>query len=66
MNRHQLSAATWIKSSYSGNNGGDCVEVAPGFPGVVPVRDSKVASGGPVIVVTRAAWAEFVAFTGGR
>ncbi|MEU6222571.1 DUF397 domain-containing protein [Streptomyces sp. NPDC047042] len=36
--------------------------MAPGFPGVVPVRDSKVASGSPVVVVTRAAWAEFVAF----
>lgn len=63
MDRHQLCAATWIKSSYSGNNGGDCIEVAPGFPGVVPVRDSKVAPGGPVIVVTRAAWAEFLALT---
>ncbi|WP_327695428.1 DUF397 domain-containing protein [Streptomyces sp. NBC_00459] len=37
--------------------------MAPGFPGVVPVRDSKVAPGGPAIVITRAAWAEFVAFT---
>ncbi|WP_234354712.1 DUF397 domain-containing protein [Streptomyces sp. NRRL WC-3618] len=36
--------------------------MAPGFPGVVPVRDSKVAFGGPVVVVTRAAWAEFVGF----
>nr|WP_232838582.1 DUF397 domain-containing protein [Streptomyces geranii] len=27
------------------------------------MRDSKVAPGGPVVVVTRAAWAEFVAFT---
>ncbi|WP_369034449.1 MULTISPECIES: DUF397 domain-containing protein [Streptomyces] len=36
--------------------------MAPGFPGVVPVRDSKAALGGPVIVVTRAAWAEFVGF----
>ncbi|MFI1360625.1 DUF397 domain-containing protein [Streptomyces sp. NPDC020898] len=63
MQRLELAAANWIKSSYSGNDGGDCVEVALGFPGVVPVRDSKVASGGPVIVVTRAAWAEFVALT---
>ncbi|WP_405769096.1 DUF397 domain-containing protein [Streptomyces sp. NBC_01538] len=37
--------------------------MAPGFPGVVPVRDSKVASGGPVVVVGRAAWAEFLALT---
>ncbi|WP_241826885.1 DUF397 domain-containing protein [Streptomyces graminilatus] len=36
--------------------------MAPDFPGVVPVRDSKAASSGPVMVVTRAAWAEFVGF----
>ncbi|MGY1500155.1 DUF397 domain-containing protein [Streptomyces sp. QTS52] len=35
--------------------------MAPGFPGVVPVRDSKVGPGGPVMVVTRVAWAGFVA-----
>ncbi|WP_232838804.1 DUF397 domain-containing protein [Streptomyces geranii] len=40
--------------------------MAPGFPGAVPVRDSKVAPGGPVILVSPAAWAQFVAFTGGR
>ncbi len=62
MQRLELGAATWIKSSYSDSNGGNCVEVAPDFPGVVPVRDSKVAFGGPVMVVTRAAWAEFVGF----
>ncbi|WP_330478478.1 DUF397 domain-containing protein [Streptomyces platensis] len=28
MNRHELSAATWTKSSYSGANGGNCIEVA--------------------------------------
>ncbi|MDX3457341.1 DUF397 domain-containing protein [Streptomyces sp. ME02-8801-2C] len=36
--------------------------MAPGFPGVVPVRDSKVGVGGPVVVVTRVAWVEFLAF----
>ncbi|WP_373420856.1 DUF397 domain-containing protein, partial [Streptomyces scabiei] len=30
-----------MKSSHSGDNGGNCIEVAPGFPGLVPVRDSK-------------------------
>ncbi|MFI5824569.1 DUF397 domain-containing protein [Streptomyces rishiriensis] len=35
------------------------MEVAPDFPAVVPVRDSKVADG-PVIVVARSAWAAFV------
>ncbi|GGS12367.1 hypothetical protein GCM10010269_59450 [Streptomyces humidus] len=54
-----LAATTWIKSSYSGDNGGNCLEVAPGFVSVVPVRDSKAADG-PVIVVARSAWAAFV------
>jgi hypothetical protein len=60
MDRHELVAATWVKSSYSDNNGGDCVEIAPGFPAVVPVRDSK-APEGPVLVVTRSAWSAFTA-----
>ncbi len=41
-----LSHATWYKSSYSGGNGGDCVEVASGLPGLVAVRDSKNPEGG--------------------
>ncbi|GAB2731231.1 DUF397 domain-containing protein [Kitasatospora kifunensis] len=35
-----LTGASWFKASYS-DNGGSCIEVAPGFPGMVPVRDSK-------------------------
>jgi len=58
MDRHELSAATWIKSSYSGENGGNCVEIAPGFPAMVPVRDSKDPDG-PVLIVTHSAWAAF-------
>ena len=54
-----LSAATWVKSSYSGTNGGDCIEVAPGFPGLVPVRDSKNPQG-PVLVINRSAWLSFI------
>ena len=34
-----LSRAAWQKSSYSGSNGGQCVEVARNLPGVVAVRD---------------------------
>ncbi|GAA0636410.1 hypothetical protein GCM10009535_10830 [Streptomyces thermocarboxydovorans] len=61
MASHEFSSATtWIKSSRSGANGGDCVEVAPGFPAVVPVRDSKKPDG-PVLVVGRSAWADFTA-----
>ncbi|ELP62217.1 putative toxin-antitoxin system, toxin component [Streptomyces turgidiscabies Car8] len=32
---------TWYKSSYSGGDGADCLEVADGHPTLVPVRDSK-------------------------
>ena len=59
MNRHELSAAIWIKSSYSDNDGGNCVEIAPAIPAVVPVRDSKNPDG-PVLVVSRSAWLAFV------
>ncbi|MFB6778977.1 DUF397 domain-containing protein [Streptomyces sp. NPDC056352] len=55
-----LSTATWHKSSYSGGDGGNCLEVADGHPGVVPVRDSKVPDG-PALVFRTAAWSPFVA-----
>jgi hypothetical protein len=48
----------WHKSSYSGN-GGNCVEVASGRPGVVAVRDSKNPDG-PVLTVSRGQWARFI------
>jgi hypothetical protein len=35
------------------------VEIAPGFPDTVPVRDSKTPDG-PVLLVTRSAWSAFV------
>ncbi|WP_369222300.1 DUF397 domain-containing protein [Streptomyces sp. R39] len=53
-------AALWRKSSYSNGDGGECVEVAGNIPGLVPVRDSKVPQG-PVLVLTAAAWAPFMA-----
>ncbi|WP_086803500.1 DUF397 domain-containing protein, partial [Streptomyces caniscabiei] len=45
-------------SSYSGTEGGDCVEVAAATA-AVHVRDSKAVAG-PVLTVSRAAWAGFV------
>ncbi|MER5676763.1 DUF397 domain-containing protein [[Kitasatospora] papulosa] len=57
---YNLSEATWHKSSYSGGDGGDCLEVATGNPDIVPVRDSKV-TGGPALVFRTAAWSAFVA-----
>ncbi|PVD03337.1 DUF397 domain-containing protein [Streptomyces sp. CS147] len=54
-----MTAAAWRSSSYSNQEGGDCVQVADGFPGVVPVRDSKNPTG-PALVVPAAAWSAFV------
>ncbi|MFD9499260.1 DUF397 domain-containing protein [Streptomyces sp. NPDC060035] len=54
-----LSTAAWRKSSYSNGDGGECVEVADGFPGHVPVRDSKTPDG-PALVFATARWASFV------
>ncbi|MFJ5119269.1 DUF397 domain-containing protein [Kitasatospora sp. NPDC088548] len=54
----KLPNAQWFKSSHS-QNGGNCVEVAPHFSGVVPVRDSKDPEG-PALVFPAAAFAAFV------
>ncbi|MET8053090.1 DUF397 domain-containing protein [Streptosporangium sp. NPDC005286] len=54
----ELSEATWVKSPFSGDNGGECVEVAKLPGGRVGVRDSKDRSG-PAPVFTPAEWAAF-------
>lgn len=53
------AGAKWRKSSYSGAAGGECVEVADGVPGVVPVRDSKDPQG-PALLFPAEAWAGFI------
>jgi Domain of unknown function (DUF397) len=55
-----VSSATWRKSSYSGGNGGGCVEIARNLPGIVAVRDSKDRSG-PALTFTPAEWETFTA-----
>ncbi|MCH6160200.1 DUF397 domain-containing protein [Streptomyces marispadix] len=54
-----LSDAKWRKSSHSNPDGGNCVEVADGLKGVVPVRDSKSPEG-PVVIVGARAWSAFI------
>ncbi|MFC4584741.1 DUF397 domain-containing protein [Sphaerisporangium corydalis] len=54
-----LRAATWITSSHSGSNGGNCVEVATLSNRRRGVRDSK-NSAGPALVVTGPAWDAFI------
>ncbi|WP_236240774.1 DUF397 domain-containing protein [Streptomyces sp. CC228A] len=53
----------WLKSSYSGGGGGNCVEVAHST-GSVHVRDSK-DTGRPAITVSPTAWARFLRRPGG-
>ena len=56
----RLDRADWRKSSYSGDNGGNCVEVARNLPGLVAVRDSK-NPGGLVLAFTPQQWRSFAA-----
>jgi hypothetical protein len=51
---------SWRKSSYSGNGGGNCVEVASDPPRAVAVRDSKDLHG-PVLAIESAGWRDFIA-----
>ena len=55
-----LPAAAWVKSSYSGPTGGNCVELAHLPGGRVAVRHSR-APGGPALVFTPAEWDAFLA-----
>ncbi|MDY0811860.1 DUF397 domain-containing protein [Kitasatospora purpeofusca] len=54
------SELVWFKSSYSSNEGGECVEVADATSAVL-VRDSKDKSG-PQLTFSPAAWEAFVEF----
>lgn len=51
--------ATWRKASYSGGNGGSCVEVAQAARGVA-VRDTTNRAG-KTLGFTPDAWASFTA-----
>jgi hypothetical protein len=55
-----VAGAIWRKSSYSGSNGGGCVDVADNLPGVVAVRDSKDPAG-PNLAFSPAEWRTFIA-----
>ena len=49
---------TWVKSSYSGSQGGNCVEVAVGGQDAVLVRDTMNRAGA-VLKFTEARWRHF-------
>ncbi|MGW3940102.1 DUF397 domain-containing protein [Streptomyces phaeochromogenes] len=54
-----LSTAAWRKSSYSDGGDNNCVEVADGYPGIVPVRDSKTPAARP-LVFSALSWSAFM------
>ncbi|MEU0955461.1 DUF397 domain-containing protein [Streptomyces niveus] len=58
--REHASGLVWVKSSYSSEEGGECVEVAV-CPHVVRVRDSKDIAR-PGLAVDAVAWTAFVGF----
>ncbi|AYN41249.1 DUF397 domain-containing protein [Streptomyces dangxiongensis] len=49
----------WYKSSHSGGDQGECLEVARGHA-AVPVRDSKAGPAGPALLFSADGWASFV------
>ncbi|MEU5099566.1 DUF397 domain-containing protein [Streptomyces sp. NPDC020996] len=53
----------WFKSSYSGTQGDDCVEVAIAEQ-AVHIRDSKDVTR-PAFAVSRERWGQFVRFASG-
>ncbi|MDR7303207.1 DUF397 domain-containing protein [Haloactinomyces albus] len=55
-----LHRAVWRKSSRSGGNGGNCVEVAQNLPGSALIRDSKLGETSPVLALPPAQFAAFV------
>jgi hypothetical protein len=53
-----VNSATWRKSSYSGGNGGGCVETGIADAGRVLVRDTTNRDGG-TLTITAQAWQAF-------
>ncbi|MFQ6143473.1 DUF397 domain-containing protein [Streptomyces seoulensis] len=56
-------ALNWFKSSYSTNDGPECVEVAHS-PAAIHVRDSKAAQG-PHLAFPPEGWSAFIDNVGG-
>jgi hypothetical protein len=55
----ELAEVRWRKSSFSGHDGSNCVEIAALSGGRRAVRDTK-NPGGPVVVFTPAEWMVFL------
>lgn len=55
-----LTSVRWRRSSYSGNTGGECVEIADLESGIA-IRDSKNPAHG-ILTLAPEAWAALVAY----
>lgn len=55
------SKLDWVRSSYSGSESGNCIEVATG-PQTVHIRDSKDLTI-PSLRISPAAWSAFIQHT---
>ena len=56
-------ALQWFKSTYSGSEGGECLEVAV-TPHTIHLRDSKHPTG-PHLTLSPTAWSAFLSPTAG-
>ncbi|MFC4053525.1 DUF397 domain-containing protein [Actinomadura syzygii] len=54
-----LTSTVWRKSTRSGNNGGNCVEIA-NLGDLIAMRDSKDPEG-PKLILTRTHWRSLAA-----
>ncbi|GAA3829781.1 hypothetical protein GCM10022226_58290 [Sphaerisporangium flaviroseum] len=54
-----LRGAQWRKSTHSGSDGGNCVEVASNLYDQLAIRDSKNPDG-PALIFTPGEWSAFV------
>jgi len=54
-----LTGAHWRKSTRSGGDGGNCVEVATNLKDIVAVRDTKDRNGG-TLLLSLTEWAAFI------
>jgi hypothetical protein len=56
-----MESSIWRKSSYSGDQGGECVEIAE-TPATIAVRDSKNPAG-PILTLEPAVFSRFLSWT---
>ncbi|MFF3849499.1 DUF397 domain-containing protein [Streptomyces sp. NPDC002328] len=64
MSTAEPTPLAWFKSSYSGNEGGECLEVAS-TPGTIHIRDSK-APAHAQLAFSPTEWSAFVTYAARR